>query len=84
MYSQLARAKFFSRVKGNSLRTLPTCGILFNMESPLGDKLSPIEARIRELPKLIEAEPNPIKVETLARELRQLLSVDDKSEPTDG
>ncbi len=54
------------------------------MESPLGDKLSPIEARIRELPKLIEAEPNPIKVETLARELRQLLSVDDKSEPTDG
>jgi len=36
------------------------------------------EARIRELPKLIEAEENPIKVEILARKLRQLLSADDK------
>ena len=52
------------------------------MESPLSDKVK--EARIRELPTLIQAEENPIKAELLARELRYLLSVDDKAQPTEG
>ena len=48
------------------------------MPSPFNDKLSAIQACIRELSELIEAEENPIKVELLARELQDLLCAEDK------
>jgi hypothetical protein len=49
------------------------------MEAQLHDRVK--EDRIRELPKLIEAEDNPIMVELLSRELRHLLNVD--GQPTE-
>jgi hypothetical protein len=53
------------------------------VESPFNDKLSAIQAHIRELSELIEAEENSIKVELLARELQDLLCAEDKSQPCD-
>jgi len=49
---------------------------------PNGQHLIPLkEDRIRELPKLIEAEENQIMVELLSCELRHLLNVD--GQPTE-
>ena len=53
--------------------------IHYAMEAQLHDRVK--EDRIRELPKLIEAEDDPILVELLARELRHLLNVD--GQPTE-
>jgi hypothetical protein len=40
------------------------------------------DARIRELPKLMEAEEDPIKVEMLAAELQRFLSIDGNARKT--
>jgi hypothetical protein len=53
------------------------------VESPFNDKLSAIQARIRELSELVEAEENPIKVELLAREVQDLPCAEDKSQASD-